>query len=88
MTAKEILEDFNVWCLCDSRECQKSVNYKQSLALLQAEMLKVIGEDENIHAKDPSGIRPWLMDVPALTRNALRAEQRQRLREFIGTDNG
>jgi len=27
---EEILEDFNVWCLCDSRECQRSVNYKQA----------------------------------------------------------
>lgn len=26
----EILDDYGVWCKCDSRECQKSVNYKQS----------------------------------------------------------
>lgn len=26
----ELLEDFDVWCRCESRECQRAVNYKQS----------------------------------------------------------
>lgn len=26
----ELLTEFDRWCLCDSRECQRSVNYAQS----------------------------------------------------------
>ena len=29
-TIDTLLEDFDVWCRCESRECQRSVNYEQS----------------------------------------------------------
>ena len=25
-----LLEDFDVWCRCESRDCQRSINYEQS----------------------------------------------------------
>ena len=87
MTAKDILIDLAIATakLNDSR-----ANYiddtpiSEALALLQAEMEKVIGEDE-VDETGMNATTQWGLDIEA--KNQLRAIQRQRLREFISLEN-
>jgi len=54
------------------------------LALFDTYVQEIIGKDEDIHSRDPSGLRPWLLDVPAQLRNDFRAEQRLTAKELLG----
>lgn len=52
----ELLGDFDVWCRCESRECQRSVNYEQAKAKLKSLLLR---ERENELTKFHDVIWPF-----------------------------
>ena len=57
----EILQDFDVWCKCESRECQRSVNYeqaKQAITSLINEAVKSY-EDNLLSTIDDISNKPW-----------------------------
>ena len=40
----EIIGDFDIWCKCESRECQRSVNYEQAKAAIIAYISREIAK--------------------------------------------
>lgn len=90
---RNILMDFDTWCLCGKDECVLSENFKEAeKAIRQAvgeEMLELVGDLE------PEEIRNVPRDMPVnyaalemklikiRTKNDFRAELRQKIKQWV-----
>lgn len=88
---RDILMDFDTWCLCGKDECALSQNFKEAeKAIRQAvgeEMLGLVGDNEygNIGYDGEEMVNETTEEM--LYRNQLRAELRQKIKQWQGGED-
>lgn len=76
----DVLGDFSVWCRCDSRECQRSVNYNQAKQTIQSLIAECLPEKRKLPDISGEWTEPWMHRIGGETDyNAAITKMKQRL---------